>query len=195
MNGASEHPVTGLTSNWATFTWAIPAFSGGYLDIRIHPLPVGSSYTQAGGTVHARHWHIWSSPVKTVALQGDTSVTGTLTASGICSAVSFTSTSDARFKDAVEDISEADALTVLQAVKPKRYVRSDLGETTFSDFRRVGFLAQDIQSAIEGRNWNNILGTHPTTGALMLDYTKLVPVLWGAVRAVEARLSALESGV
>ena len=129
-----------------------------------------------------------------MALQGDTSVTGTLTATGVCSAVSFTSTSDARFKDAVEDISEADCQAVLQAVQPKRYVRSDLGETTFSDWRRVGFLAQDVQGAIEGRNWNNLLGTHPTTGALMLDYTKLVPVLWGALRAVEARLSVLESG-
>ena len=93
----------------------------------------------------------------------------------------------------MEDLDEADAVAVLQAVKPKSYVRSDLGETTFSDWRRVGFLSQDIAAAIEGRNWSNLLGTHPTAGALMLDYTKLVPVLWGALRAVEARLSALEA--
>ena len=117
-------------------------------------------------------------------------VSGSLTATGTCSAVSFTTTSDARFKDAVQDLSEADALAVLQTVKPKTYVRSDLGETTFSDWRRIGFLAQDIQAAIEGRNWN----THPTTGAMQLDYTKLVPLLWTALQAVETRLSALESG-
>ena len=141
----------------------------------------------------ARNWHFYYlSP--SAALSAPLAVTGSLTASGVCSAVSFTSTSDARFKDAVEDLDEAEALQVLKHVQAKKYVRSDLGETTFSDFRRVGFLAQDLQQAIEGRNWNNLLFTHPASGAMQLDYTKLVPVLWGALRAVEARLSALESG-
>ena len=119
-------------------------------------------------------------------------VAGKLTVSNIVTGLSFVSTSDARVKDAVEDLAEADCAAVLQAVKPKKYVRSDLGETTFSSARRVGFLSQDVQAAIEGRNWSNLLATDASTGALQLDYSKLVTVLWGAVRSLEARVAKLE---
>ena len=126
------------------------------------------------------------------SLSSALSVGGTLAVSGSATALGFTSSSDARLKDAVEDLSEVACTAVLMAVKPKKYVRSDLGETTFSSARRVGFLSQDVQAAIEGRNWSNLLATDASTGALQLDYSKLVTVLWGAVRSLEARVAKLE---
>ena len=78
----------------------------------------------------------------------------------------------------------------------KRYLRTD------NQQRRVGFIAQDVESACKD-DWACLLGTTlkempgedyntPKERILTLDYARLVTVLWGTLKAQQARLSALE---
>jgi hypothetical protein len=61
----------------------------------------------------------------------------------------------------------------------------------------VGFIADDVQAAIAGSDWSNIVGakTVNDTEYLTLDYSRLVCVLWGAVKGLCARVSILEATV
>ena len=62
--------------------------------------------------------------------------------------------------------------------------------------RRVGFIADDVASAVSGEGWGNIVGSKPLNGDtyLTLDYSRLVCVLWGVVKGLEARVADLEAG-
>jgi len=61
--------------------------------------------------------------------------------------------------------------------------------------RRVGFIADDVQAAIDGSGWSNIVSSKMKNDVdyLTLDYSRLVCVLWGHVKALTARVAALES--
>ena len=80
------------------------------------------------------------------------------------------------------------AISVVKLVKPKVYKRIDLAD----DANRVGFIAQDIEQAINKTNWGNIIGsTEPikehideqgntvraTDSTLTLDYARLNCIL------------------
>ena len=140
------------------------------------------------GTILARGWDIRYTTTS-VTLGANTSVTGDLTASGACTAVSFTSTSDGRFKGDVQPLDAAECLAVTRALAPSSYVRTDLGELATNEPRRVGFVAQQVQESLPS-NWSNIIGQG---AALTLDYGKLTPILCGAIQALAARVAALEA--
>jgi len=120
--------------------------------------------------------------------------------------IGFHNDSDATLKSDVVPASTAQALEVLKAVEPKVYRRSDLQD----DSTRLGFIAQDLQSALALSNtgWTNIVGktgavdehldeqgntvpAKPST--LTLDYARLVCCLWTANRSMLARIEALEA--
>ena len=60
--------------------------------------------------------------------------------------------------------------------------------------RRIGLIADDVKAAVSGEGWTNILGSKPVHNEdyLTLDYSRLVCVLWGAVKDLTARVAALE---
>jgi hypothetical protein len=87
------------------------------------------------------------------------------------------------------------------AIKPKTYRRTDIE----SDDRRVGHIANDWERELPAGMRNimgasasppdmqNIVGA-PEDGALLaLDYSRIVPVLHGALLSALARIEALES--
>ena len=89
--------------------------------------------------------------------------------------------SDARLK---ENIREAD-LEELQAIfdkaVPKCYDRTDVPHKS-----RLGFVAQDFEGA-------GVTGSaHREDQELTLDYSRLLAVLWGVCKKLQARVDALE---
>jgi hypothetical protein len=117
--------------------------------------------------------------------------------------IGFANDSDATLKSDVVGASTAQALQVLKAVEPKVYKRTDLQD----DSTRLGFIAQDFQSALANTPWTNIVGAtggvqehvdgdgntvaaKPST--LTLDYARLNCVLWECCRSLLARVELLE---
>ena len=72
------------------------------------------------------------------------------------------------------------------AVDVKTYNRLDVPGP------RIGFIAQDLQRALPAE-FANIMGMqYGDQPLLALSYDRLVCVLWGAVKALTARVDALE---
>ena len=118
---------------------------------------------------------------------------------GNVTGVSFTSTSDKRLKDNVEDVTTAEAGAILDTVSVKKYTRTDRNE------KRVGFIAQDlakvctdhfahivgsISVAQEDAEGEDIPGSEQEL--LTVDYSRLVTVLWTTVQDLRSRVRQLE---
>lgn len=94
------------------------------------------------------------------------------------------STSDARLKTNVETI--VDGMAIVGQLRPVRYTWIDterLGSQV-----EVGLIAQEVQAVLP-----EVIGTNHD-GMLSLDYSKVVAVLIGAVKELQARVAALEGG-
>jgi len=101
-------------------------------------------------------------------------------------ATSFTSTSDQAIKENVQNASLEDCTRVLQDVDVKTYTRTDVPG------QRIGFIAQDLQQHLPPE-FANIMGMqYGDQPLLALSYDRLVCVLWGACKALTARVDALE---
>ena len=109
--------------------------------------------------------------------------------SGALVASNFPSTSDARLKTEVEPASLDECTRLVLAVRPKTYNRIDMGGTP-----RLGYIAQDFSQELSG-GYRCIMGeSADESGPLpALDYSRIVPVLHGALLSALARISALES--
>ena len=106
---------------------------------------------------------------------------------GNVSAVSYTTTSDERVK---EDVQDVDLSPVFDAVSCKSYRRTDKPELG----RRVGFLSQDVQAACASSGLPDTFTTPmDDTGLLGLDYSRLVTVLWSKCKQLESRLRAIDA--
>ena len=108
----------------------------------------------------------------------------------------FNSASDASIKEDVSECTPEECQNIFGHVEVKRYLRTE------SQQRRVGLIAQDVESACKD-DWACLLGTTlkempgeddntSKERILTLDYARLVTVLWGTLKAQQARLSALE---
>jgi hypothetical protein len=102
-------------------------------------------------------------------------------------ALSFASTSDQAIKENVQNASLEDCTRILQDVDVKTYTRTDVPG------QRIGFIAQDLQRSLP-EEFANIMGMQygGDQPLLALSYDRLVCVLWGAVKALTARVDALE---
>ena len=108
--------------------------------------------------------------------------------SGAVQALSFTSTSDARNKEDVLPASLEECTRLVQTVRPQTYSRTDLDSS-----RRLGYIANHWDAELSSEH-RNVMG--PVTGEeslLSLDYSRIVPVLHGALLSALARIDALES--
>ena len=104
--------------------------------------------------------------------------------------------SDQSLKGDVQNASTEDCLDMLRAVRVKTYRRLDLPE---GEGERVGFIAQDVESACPS-NWANLVGSadykwsgNGEGGEIRtLDYARLVCPLWQSCKAMLARIETLE---
>jgi hypothetical protein len=116
-------------------------------------------------------------------------VTGSGRFSGALQASNFPSTSDQRIKKDVEFADPAECLRLVKAVKPRTYKRIDM-----DDAPRLGYIAQDFDRELTG-GYRCIMGaSEDENGPLLaLDYSRIVPVLHGALLSLMARVELLES--
>jgi hypothetical protein len=110
--------------------------------------------------------------------------------SGALSASNFPSSSDARLKTEVEPVSLDECIRLVKAVTPCTYKRIDMEGTP----ARCGYIAQHWDSQLTG-GYRCIMGAgEDADGPLLaLDYTRIVPILHGALLSALARIEALES--
>ena len=107
--------------------------------------------------------------------------TGSLVASN------FPSTSDARIKESVEEASLEECTRLVHAVFPKTYTKKDMDNAP-----RLGYIAQDFDRELTG-GYRCIMGaSEDENGPLLaLDYSRIVPILHGALLSLMARVEAL----
>ncbi len=101
-----------------------------------------------------------------------------------CYAGGVALSSDERLKD---DVVPCDLSSIFDAVEPMCYSRNDRGGE-----RRVGFIAQQIERAVEAAGVPDTFTSTQHDGMMGLDYSRLVTVLWSKLKQVEARLMLLE---
>ena len=124
-------------------------------------------------------------PLVTLDIQG----TGRI--SGSFSALSYITTSHARVKADVERADLAECERLVKEIAPMTYRRTDIG----SDDRRIGYIANHWDANL-GTGMRNIMGSAIAadgTELRGLDYSRIVPVLHGALLSLMARIEALES--
>ena len=110
------------------------------------------------------------------------------------------SLSDTRLKRNQAIVPVTDLTSIFNAIEAKEYdlvKGNDIDGTELPTERRFGFIADDVQAAIAGSDWSNIVGAKPVrdTEYLTLDYSRLVCVLWGVVKGLSVRVSTLEATV
>ena len=114
-------------------------------------------------------------------------VSGDLTCTRGVAATSFTSTSDRRIKENIQNASLDDCKTVFENVDVKTYNRTDVPG------QRIGFIAQHVEESIPAE-FANVIGRQygGDEPLLSLSYDRLVCVLWGVCKSLTARVAALE---
>ena len=107
-------------------------------------------------------------------------------------ATSFNTYSDATLKSDVQDI---DLSSIFDAFFCESYNRTDKPELG----RRVGFLAQDVQSACVSAGvpdtFTSSIQQEDGSSLLAMDYERLCCVLWSKVKQLEARLRTIEQAI
>jgi hypothetical protein len=105
-----------------------------------------------------------------------------------CEATKFQITSDQRVKSNVQLASLDECTRLVTAVHPVTYALK------LNDDPQVGYLAQEWDRELTG-GYRCIMGaSEDENGALLaLDYSRIVPILHGALLSALARLDALES--
>jgi hypothetical protein len=193
----------GLSSTeWRTFTWSFAIPSTGRITLITGvTVTVGepsSNVTWVQGTVLLRNFHLYrSADLVTIdaplTCEKDVTFNASIEAQHAyitsITAAQYLSSSDQRIKNDIRDASLQSCQQVFDAVEVKTYERTDLAPG-----KRIGFIAQDVQGSLP-EEFANLVGTRPSGlgEVLTLDYSRLVCVLWGVVKNLQARIEALEA--
>jgi hypothetical protein len=180
------------SSTWTTISVTHTMASTGFRVMYAYGAAGGAS--QSSGSILIRNIQVTDAGTPAIV-----SLSSSLVVGGSCTALSYVTSSDERIKAQVEDINSDECQKMLDTIRPKTYVRTDLADSS----RRLGFIAQDVATNIPPE-FGNLIGF--TSDAednqlLGLDYGRLSVVLWACLRKsntkiqeLETRLAALESG-
>ena len=115
-------------------------------------------------------------------------VSGAANVTDFCMCPAYRIGSDQRLKADVEDASLGECTRLVLAIRPKTYVLKSTGVA------QIGYIAQDFQREAQGAYQNTVVGEALGDEKLLaLDYSRIVPILHGALRSALARIEALES--
>ena len=93
-----------------------------------------------------------------------------------------------RLKEDVNDVSLDECTRLVLAVRPKTYVLKSSG------LAQCGYIAQEWQRESQDAYRNSVVGEAlDDEKMLALDYSRIVPILHGALLSALARIEALES--
>jgi hypothetical protein len=112
----------------------------------------------------------------------------TLKLSGTCEAQTFTTTSDARLKTDVEEITGA--LSTVVALRPVEYNWVDGRATINPGHKEVGFIAQELEAVVP-----EVVATSDgeLPGLKRVAYDRIVSLLVAAVKELKAEVDALKA--
>ena len=192
-------------TTWTNYTWSFTVTAVGAFVFGIGRIPsnlgVNRNYiNQSSGTILIRNLHLYttgdaatiSAPLtceKDVTF--NTSIEAQHARIFSITAAQYFSSSDERIKTSIQDASLEACQQVFDAVQVKTYERTDLAG------KRIGFIAQDVQGNLP-EEFANLVGTRPSEDSvpfLTLDYSRLVTVLWGVVKNMQARIDTLEANL
>ncbi len=117
-----------------------------------------------------------SNPTKSIDTTGSVKVGGSCDITGNCSAFSFLSLSDKRYKTNIEPLTNA--MTLIQSVRGVRFTWKDLSQND------IGVIAQELREVIP----EAVLGEEK----LSVAYHKLIPILVESVKELNTRVKRLE---
>jgi hypothetical protein len=121
-------------------------------------------------------------------VRGNANIAQNLQVQGwICASGSIGGCSDARYKEDVEPLEGA--LALVEALRPVEFEwrREDFADLGFTEGRQIGFIAQEVQRVLPG-----LVGERHD-GYLMMDYSRLTPVLTQAIREQQREIEALRA--
>tara|TARA_Y100001951_G_scaffold22009_1_gene16974 strand:+ start:5619 stop:9830 length:4212 start_codon:yes stop_codon:yes gene_type:complete len=109
---------------------------------------------------------------------------------------SLTSTSDARVKTNIIDLTNSDSLQLISSLQPRQYGRSDSPKREGKLF--YGLVAQEVETVlnnlgIDKTTWAGIKLPDTEDKMRRLEYDQLIAPLIGAIKELKARIEALES--
>ena len=103
-------------------------------------------------------------------------------------ATKFQIGSDQRLKENIQAADLGECTRLIQVVRPQTYILKSTGQA------QLGYRAQDFERESEEAYRNSIVGESlGDEKFLALDYSRVVPVLHGALLSALARIEALES--
>lgn len=116
-------------------------------------------------------------PTRALDILGSAQMTGSCDITGNCSAFSFLSVSDKRFKRDIETLSNATPL--VEAMRGVRFTWKDLSEND------IGVIAQELREVIP----EAVIGEQK----LSVAYHKIIPVLIESIKELSERIKKLEN--
>ena len=145
-------------------------------------------YTQTAGTIKLRNFQVYTGGASSVTISAPLT-TADITSSGTIQCVSLIQTSDQSIKQNVVDADLNTIQSVFDAVQVKTYERTDVSG------QRIGFLANDLVSALDATGYDNIARLTYDTGNPLwgLDYARLTTILWAVCKNQQAELKALSA--
>jgi len=182
-----ETKFSGLNNTWQAFSWQSNLYANGFMNFHMGLLAPGSQYTQAAGDIKLRNLRMYTSSASYATISSDLSVQHNI------SCVSLTQTSDESIKENITHASLDELQSVFDSVEVKQYNRTDVPGN------RIGFIAQDIKSAISADSKmqnivNPIYSVKPAPPLLGLDYARLAStVLWGVCKKQQALIADLDA--
>ena len=84
-----------------------------------------------------------------------------------------------------------ECLTLLHGISARKFVRTDLGEDIEQVERRIGFVAQELESGMPSY-WTNLVHQGETKS---VSYDRLTCVLWNCLKDTNAQVAALTARV
>jgi hypothetical protein len=115
-------------------------------------------------------------------------VSGAANVTDFCMCPAYRIGSDIRLKEDVDDVSLDECTRLVLAVRPKTYVLKSSG------LAQCGYIAQEWQRETQDAYRNSVVGEAlDDEKMLALDYSRIVPILHGALLSALARIEALES--
>jgi hypothetical protein len=181
---------TNAAAGFALVTGTTPVYIGGKLGLGINPPVARVDLTWTKATVPGLAMRPSDTDTGQPAVQF-------LNAAGVgigsigttVNATAFNTASDARLKHDVDDLTGE--LALLQALRPVSF------RWLADDSPGVGFLAQEVAAHVQGVVTGEADEVNPdgTIKPQMIDYSKLVPFLVGAVKTLTARIAVLEDAL
>ena len=101
---------------------------------------------------------------------------------------SFSNNSDRRLKEDIKDL-EDKYISLIKEIKPVKFKYKKSKE------EKIGFIAQDVETALKKQNLINTITKKQLNGFYSLDYIQLIPILWKVIQEQQETIEKLQGKI